>query len=319
MEILNLLTQNLMSPAVLFFALGVGAGLVRSDLEVPKSISRYLSIYLMMSIGLKGGVAFATTPAFSPDIILTIIAGLGFGLLQPALGFALLKMTTRLDRATAAAVSAHYGSISIVTFATAVSFLKLNDVVYAGYIVAVVALMEAPAILSGLLLGRGIGKGQPGLLRETLTNGAVVLLLGTFIIGCLVGQPGLDKVAGFVVTPYQGLLCLFLLDMGLLVARSLPQVRHFPLALAAFGLYMPLIGALIGLGISRMIGLDVGTGFLFTVLCASASYIAVPAAMRLAMPEAQPAIYLPMSLAITFPFNIAIGLPLYYEAAKLWL
>ncbi|MFN3229669.1 MAG: sodium-dependent bicarbonate transport family permease, partial [Asticcacaulis sp.] len=154
------------------------------------------------------------------------------------------------------------------------------------------------------------------LLHEVLTNGAIFLLVGTFIIGWIIGQPGLEKLEGFVVTPFQGVLCLFLLDMGLVVARNLGQLRQFTLSLVAFGLYMPLIGAAVGLAMARLIGLDLGTGTLFAVLCASASYIAVPAAMRMALPEAKAAIYLPMSLAITFPFNIVAGIPLYYAGAK---
>ncbi len=346
MDLISLILQNLLSPALLFFALGILAGVVRSDLEIPQSISRYLSIFLMMAIGLKGGVAFANTPEFTAEVLWTVLAGLVLGFLQPVLGFVLLRLTTRIDRPTAAAVAAHYGSISIVTFATAVSFLGVNSVIYAGYIVAVVALMEAPAILSGLYLARrnpgqkALATGAVGaavtpdvalnadlmpaskpafsgkLLHEVLTNGAIFLLVGTFLIGWIIGQPGLDKLEGFVVTPFQGVLCLFLLDMGLVVARNLGQLRQFTLSLVAFGLYMPLIGAAVGLAMARLIGLDVGTGTLFAVLCASASYIAVPAAMRMALPEAKAAIYLPMSLAITFPFNIVAGIPLYYAGAK---
>jgi uncharacterized protein len=322
LDILGLLTQNLLSPAILFFALGLMAGLIKSDLAVPESISRYLSLYLMMAIGLKGGVAFANTDHFGPDLLWTLAAGVCFGFLQPVLGFFLLKITTKLDRATMAAVAAHYGSISIVTFATAVSFLELDAVVYAGYIVAIVALMEAPAIISGLVLAHNT-EHAPGrwnhLARDVMTNGAVVLLMGTFIIGWIVGTPGLEKIGGFVIDPFQGLLCFFLLDMGLVVAKNLTSLRQFTPGLIAFGIYMPLIGGGVGLSLSKLIGLDVGTGMLFTVLCASASYIAVPAAMRLALPQANASIYVPMSLAITFPFNISLGIPLYYWAAKLWL
>lgn len=325
MDILNLLAQNLLSPAILFFGLGILAGFLKSDLEVPESISRYLSIYLMMAIGFKGGVAIANTPDFNGEVLGTIFAGLAIGLAMPFLGYGLLRLTTKIDKATAAAVAAHYGSISMVTFVTATAFLKTNDVVYAGYIVAVLALMEAPAILSGLFIAH---RGDPNtrhavqekkLGREIFTNGAILLLSGAFLIGWITGQPGMDKVEAFLGTPFQGVLCLFLLDMGLLVARNAHHLRSFSLSLILFGVYMPLIGAAIGLASSYAIGLDVGTGTLFTVLCASASYIAVPAAMRLALPEAKAAIYLPMSLAITFPFNVGIGVPLYYAAAKMLL
>lgn len=326
MELLHAFTQNLLSPAILFFALGILAGFFKSDLEIPDSISRYLSIYLMMAIGFKGGVAIANTPDFNGEVIAAIGAGLAVGFLQPFLGYGLLRLSTRLDSPTAAAVAAHYGSISMVTFATAAAFLKTNEVVYAGYIVAILALMEAPAILSGLFIAhraspqtRTHASEEKKLAREIFTNGAILLLFGSFLIGWATGQSGMDKMEGFLATPFQGILALFLLDMGLLVSKNLHHLKTFTLPLVLFGVYMPLIGAGVGLGLSRWIGLDVGTGMLLTVLCASASYIAVPAAMRLALPEAKAAIYVPMSLAITFPFNVVLGIPLYYALAKMLL
>ena len=322
MELLNLIAGNILSPAILFFALGIIAGFVKSDLEVPESISRYLSIYLMMAIGLKGGVAIANTPEFTVQIIQAIAAGFLISLLMPFLAFGILRATTNLDRPTAAAVAAHYGSISLVTFATATAFLKTNNIQYAGYVVAILALMEAPAILSGLFIAhrsapeiKSHAVEEKKLSREIFTNGAILLLFGAFAIGWITGQKGMDKVGGFLDTPFQGILCLFLMDMGLLVAKNLQHLKSFTWKLALFGIYMPLIGASIGLAASHIMALDLGTGTLFTVLCASASYIAVPAAMRLALPEAKTAIYVPMSLAITFPFNVTIGIPLYYALA----
>lgn len=320
MEIFTLFAQNLISPATLFFALGVFAGFLKSDLDVPEQISHYLSIYLMMAIGFKGGVAIAETANISNEVIFTIFAGVAFSFLQPFLGYGILKVTTKLDSPTAAAVAAHYGSISMVTFVTATSFLQVNDVVYAGYIVAVLALMEAPAILSGLFIAHRASpktiesteKAVPKLSREIFTNGAILLLLGAFLVGWATGTEGYKKMEGFLVTPFQGILALFLLDMGLLVSKQFHHMKEFRWNLVLFGLYMPVIGALIGLAISVWIGLDKGTGMLFTVLCSSSSYIAVPAAMRLALPQAKPAIYIPMSLAITFPFNILIGIPVYF-------
>jgi hypothetical protein len=277
----------------------------------------------MMAIGFKGGVAIANTASFNGEILLAIGAGLIFGFLQPFLGYGLLKLTTRIDNPTAAAVAAHYGSISIVTFATAAAFLNTNSTVYAGYIVAIVALMEAPAILSGLFIAHRTApetsshtQEQKKLSREIFTNGAILLMSGAFLIGWITGPAGMQKIEGFINTPFQGILCLFLLDMGLVVAKNVHHLRNFTIPLALFGIYMPLIGACIGLGASWVIGLDVGTGTLFTVLCASASYIAVPAAMRLALPEAKAAIYIPLSLAITFPFNVTLGIPLYFAGAK---
>ncbi len=323
MELSSLISQNLLSPAILFFLLGIMAGLLKSDLEVPDSISRYFSLYLMMAIGFKGGVAIANTHDINKEVILTIVSGVAIGFLQPFIAYGALKITTRLDSPTAAAVAAHYGSISIVTFGTAAAFLNANKIVYAGYIVAILALMEAPAILSGLFIAhravpktKHIQKEKKLFSREIFTNGAILLLSGAFIIGLITGQSGMDRVAGFLETPFQGILCLFLLDMGLLVAKNLCHLKSFTWSLALFGVYMPLIGGFIGLFTSWILGLDIGTGTLFSVLCASASYIAVPAAMRLALPEAKAAIYVPMSLAITFPFNITVGIPLYYSLAS---
>lgn len=321
MDFLTVVEQNLFTPAIMFFALGVFAGFVKSDLSVPESISKFLSLYLMMAIGFKGGVAIADTPEINSEVIYTALAGIILGFVQPFLAYGLLKLTTKLDKATAAAVAAHYGSISMVTFVTAATFLDAHDIVYAGYIVAVLALMEAPAIMSGLFLARKgdtvpNDTGSRSLLHEISTNGAILLLLGAFLIGWASGQSGMNQVSGFISDPFQGILCLFLLDMGLLVARNMEHLKNFTFSLILFGIYMPLLGALAGLGISFMIGLDLGTALLFTVLCASASYIAVPAAMRLALPEAKATIYVPMSLAVTFPFNIILGIPLYYSIAQ---
>jgi len=323
MEFLHLISQNILSPAVLFFCLGIGSGLIKSDLEVPDSISRYLSIYLMMAIGLKGGVAIANMHEFTPQILAAICAGVATSLLLPFLSYGILRLTTNLDRPTAAAVAAHYGSISMVTFIAATAFLKIHEVAYAGYMVAILALMEAPAILSGLFIAHRKApknldhkneKKKPS--REIFTNGPILLIFGAFIIGWITGQPGFDKVSGFFDVPFQGILCLFLLDMGLLVAKQLHHLKNFTWSLALFGIYMPIIGASIGLTISWLIGLDVGTATLLAVLCGSASYIAVPAAMRHALPEAKAAIYIPMSLVITFPFNVTLGIPLYFALSE---
>ncbi len=326
MNIIELFLQNFASPPVLFFILGIIAGSIKSDLNIPDQISRYLSIYLMMAIGFKGGVAIAKTPEIDSQIVYTIIAATITGFIQPILGYLLLRWTTKLDTATAAAVSAHYGSISMVTFVTTVSFLELHSVQYRGYIIAVLALMEAPAIITGLFTAY---RAESQTTKRTtsirklsykiFTDGTIVLLLGSFFIGWASGVPGMEKMQGFLVRPFQGILALFLLDMGLLVAKKLKHLKEFNLQLALFGIYMPLIGAGVGLTLSMLIGLDVGTGTLFTVLVASSSYIAVTAVMRFALPQAKAGIYLPMSLAITFPFNIAVGIPLYFAAAQMLL
>lgn len=327
MDFLSLIQQNLLTPPILFFALGILAGAIKSDLSVPESISRYLSLYLMMAIGIKGGVALANTPDINGEIVYTALAGVAVGFLQPFAGYWLLRKTTALDTPTAAAVAAHYGSISMVTFATAAAFLDAHEIIYAGYIVAVLALMEAPAIVSGLFIAHRVTPKLPDhsveerklLTKNIFTNGAILLLLGSFLIGVVTGQSGMEKVGPFLIDPFQGVLCLFLLDMGLLVAKNLQNIRGFSVSLVLFALYMPLLGAVTGAALAAVIGLDVGTGALFMVLCAGASYIAVPAAMRLALPEANPAVYVPMSLAITFPFNIIFGIPLYVMIAERFL
>ena len=326
MEFLALITQNLLLPAPLFFLLGLSSGFFKSDLTIPDSISSYLSIYLMMAIGFKGGVAMAHLGMPKVEVLYVITAGIAMSYFMPYLAYDILRKTTKLDNPTAAALAAHYGSISMVTFAAAISFLKSHEIHFAGYIVAVLALMEAPAIISGLHIAHKTApetlvhkpEEKTFLTRDIFTNGAIMLLLGSFLIGWLTGDNGMEKMRAFLVDPFQGVLALFLLDMGLLVAKKLHHIRRFTLPLVLFGFYMPLIGAAGGLCISKLIGLDVGTATLFTVLCASASYIAVPAAMRLALPEAKASIYVPMSLAITFPFNVAIGVPLYYTCAA-WL
>ncbi len=320
MDIINLVSTNLLSPAILFFVLGLAAGLLRSDLNVPESISRYLSIYLMMAIGFKGGSALAAAPSISQTMILTMSAGVALSFLLPFLAYTLVKALSKIDSPTAAAISAHYGSVSLVTFVTAVGFLDTQSIPYEGYMPAVLALMEAPAILSGLFIAHRAApetiaagdRATPLLSREIFTNGAILLLMGAFLIGAVTGKPGADRMAGFLVTPFQGVLALFLLDMGLIVARQREELKHLNASLLLFGLLMPLISAAIGLAVVLAIGLDRGTGTLFVVLAASASYIAVPAAMRLALPQAKAAIYLPLSLAVTFPFNLAIGIPLYF-------
>lgn len=281
----------------------------------------------MLAIGFKGGATIAEASSASGNMWILIFISLILGFVQPYIGHMLLQLTTKVDIPTSAAIAAHYGSISVVTFITASSFLKTNHIEYAGYIVAIMALMEAPAILSGLHIAHryapasfvNTGSSNAHPMHKIFTNGAIVLLLGSFVIGWQGGKSGMEKMEGFIIAPFQGMLSLFLLDMGLTVAKELGYLRKFTLPLFLFGIYMPLIGALIGLGISILLNLDLGTGMLFMTLCASASYIAVPAVMRHALPQAKAALYIPISLAVTFPFNIVIGIPLYYTAASKFL
>jgi len=326
MILLSTLIENLSSPAILFFILGAGAGFLKSDLYVPENFGKYLALYLMMSIGFKGGVSVFELDNISGLFPLTVLCGILMSFLLPFVGYFLLSKTTKLDKPTSAALAAQYGSISIVTFATAVNFLKQNDVYYLGFMAAIVAIMEAPAIISGLYLAHKVApetnkhkKEEQILTREIFTNGAVLLILGSFTIGLITGKSGMDKVGGFLEAPFQGILCLFLLDMGLIVTKNLQSLVSISWRVIIFGIYMPIVGATLGLFISKLIGLDIGSTTLFITLCASSSYIAVPAAMKLALPEANSSIYLPISIAITFPINVIFGIPVYFAIAEYFL
>jgi len=326
-ELLFFFAENLLSPPILFFLLGTISGCLKSNLEIPEQISKYLAIYLIIAIGFKGGVAISETNNFDLKAILTISVSIITSFIQPFIGYFFLKHTTRIDKLTAAALAAHYGSVSLVTFVTAINFLELNSTIYSGYIISVLSLMEAPAILSGILIAHtckqknASNKNQlkPFLLKEVFTNGSILLLLGSFFIGWVSGTQGMQKMDGFVISPFQGLLSLFLLDMWLLITKHLAELKEFTLKLALFGIYMPLIGSVIGISLSMLIGLDIGTGFLFTVLISSASYIVVTAAMRISLPKAKATIYVPMTLAVTFPFNITLGIPFYFTLAQKFL
>ena len=322
-ELLQVAVGNLLSPIVLFFALGFLAALAKSDLSVPEAIAKGMAVYLMLAIGFKGGVALASQ-GLSADTITILVAGGLLSFAIPFLAFNLLRAMSSVGRIDAAAVAAHYGSISVVTFVAGSAFLALMGVDYQGHMVAVMAIMETPAIVAGLLLARGGGeRGGPGLglnrdlMREIFLNGSVVVLIGAFIIGWITGPAGMDEIAYFIDAPFKGVLCLFLLDMGLIAAGRLQTARGMSPGLFAFGIVMPVISGCIGVAVGWLLGLDVGDTAIFAVLCASASYIAVPAAMRLALPEASPAIYITLSLAVTFPFNLVIGIPLYFTLARL--
>jgi len=305
---------------VMFFALGLGAGLARSDLAVPDAVAKGLSLYLMLAIGLKGGMAVAA-PGAAEGLAGALALGIALSFALPLPAYALLRAGTRLDRATAAAVAGHYGSVSVVTFAAATAALAAAGIPSEGFMPAVLAAMETPAILTALLLARrgreGPVRGKRHLAREVLLNGSVVLLLGSFAIGWIAGDAQRPQIAPFTEALFPGALCLFLLEMGLLAARQLRAApARLDLRLVAFGLAMPLIGAAAGLAAGMLGGLSLGGVTLMAVLAASASYIAVPAAMRLALPEADAGIYVTLSVAVTFPFNVVIGIPLYLWAAR---
>lgn len=319
--ILSIAADNLLSPLILFFVLGMFASLARSDLSVPEAVAKGLSLYLLFAIGFKGGVSVAES-GVSAALVLALLAGVVLSALLPLVAFGLLRVMTSLDRVDAAAVAGHYGSISIVTFVAASAVLADRGVSSEGYMVAVAAAMEAPAILAALWIAARGGRGAAqkdsdnGIWREILLNGSIVLLLGAFAIGWITGPEGMEEVSGFIVDPFKGVLALFLLDMGLIAGRGLRASRGVlgPGTLA-FGILMPPVGAAFGLAAGLLLGLSTGGLALLMVLSASASYIAVPAAMRVALPEANPSIYLTLSLGVTFPFNLTLGIPLYLAVA----
>jgi uncharacterized protein len=321
LDIFALAGQNLGSPMVLSFALGLAAALARSDLSIPEAAAKALSIYLLFAIGFKGGVS-VNESGLSPRLVLALVAGVVLSAVIPLIAFALLRVVSRLDTVDAAAVAAHYGSISIVTFVAASAALTSLGITFEGYMVAVAAAMEAPAILTALwLVGRDRnGEAvEPGLWREILLNGSIVLLVGSFLIGWITGPAGRAEITSFIDAPFKGVLCLFLLDMGLVAGRGLRQsARLLSAPVIGFGMVMPLVGGALAAVTALALGLSPGGTAILITLAASASYIAVPAAMRVALPEANPAIYLTLSLGVTFPFNLVLGIPLYVAVAG-WL
>lgn len=321
MDLLPALAANLFSPAVLFFALGVIATLVGSDLRFPEPLYLGLTIYLLVAIGFKGGVALSA--AGLGQVWLPGLAAMALGALIPMWLFPVLRYVGRLPAVDAAAISAHYGSVSAVTFIAATNYLKAVNEPFPDYASAFLAVMEAPAILVGVVLGKVAGPrtGPVGpvirrSLHEAVTGRSVLLLVGALVAGWASGKKGGEATAGFFVTPFQGVLALFLLEMGLVAARRFTDLKRVGPFLVAFGIVAPLVNGVLGVLLARAIGFGPGGATLLAVLSASASYIAAPAAMRLSLPEANPTLYLTSSLAITFPFNITIGLPLYFELAR---
>jgi hypothetical protein len=323
-DTLAIALSNLGSPMVLFFALGAAAALARSDLSLPEAVAKALALYLMLAIGFKGGVGVAAH-GVDLGLVLTLVAGALLSAFVPLVAFVLLSWLSSLPRVDRAAVAGHYGSISIVTLVAASESVRGLGLGYEGYIVAVAAVMETPAILVALwLAARGraapadADAGGGGLFREIALNGSVVVLVGAFAIGMITGEKGLADIAPFIVDPFKGILCLFLLDMGVIAGRGLRAgYRSLTPGVVAFGLVMPLVGAAIASPVAWLVGLSAGGAALLVTLTASASYIAVPAAMRVALPEARPAIYLTLSLGITFPFNLTFGIPLYAAIGRM--
>jgi len=316
------LSANLLTPAVLFFALGIIAALLKSDLKFPEALYVTLTIYLLTALGFKGGVAISE--AGIAKVILPALAAMLLGAIIPLWTYPLLRFGGKLRPVDAAAIAAHYGSVSAVTFITATNYLKSISEPYESYATAFLAVMESPAIIVGVLLGKmTLEKQSPvfngslrSLLREAVFGRSVFLLVGGLFIGMACGKAGMEKVEPFFVTPFQGVLALFLLEMGLVAGQRLGDLKKVGPFLVAFGIVMPLVHGCIGVLLGKYCGLSLGGTTLMAVLAASASYIAAPAAMRLSLPDASPALYLTPSLAITFPFNITIGIPVYYALAK---
>ncbi len=329
--------SNLLIPAVLFFALGFLARLIKSDLRFPPDLAKILSIYLLVSIGLHGG--FELGKAELGTAMASVLWALALGFTLPLVGFGLLMATRRVDALNAAAIAAHYGSVSAGTFLTAIAYLGNQGIDYERYPLIMLAVMESPAIVVGLLLatwsrGRAAateggaanraksasgGNGQFGeIVHEAFTNGSVVLLIGSMIIGALASQKSVDSLHPFTTDIFMGMLCLFLLEMGMEAGRRFGDFRQVGLVLGLFGLAMPLVGGLVGVAVGHLaLGFGVGGTTLVAVLGASASYIAVPPAMRLAVPEANPSFYLTLALGVTFPLNVVVGIPLYHRLAEM--
>ena len=319
---LDALAANLLSPAVLFFALGLAAALLRCNLKFPEPLYVTLTIYLLVALGFKGGVAIHE--AGVGTVIVPAAAAMLLGALIPLWVYPLLRLGGRFRAVDAAAIAAHYGSVSAVTFITATNYLKGIDEPYENYATAFLAVMESPAIIVGVLLGKlALGSGQPAftgsiktVLHEAVFGRSVFLLVGALVVGALCGTSGMRKVEAFFVTPFQGVLALFLLEMGMVAGQRLGDLRKVGPFLIGFGIVMPLVHGALGILLGNYVGLSLGGATLLGVLSSSASYIAAPAAMRLSLPEANPALYLTPSLAITFPFNITVGIPIYYGFAR---
>ncbi|RQW25000.1 sodium-dependent bicarbonate transport family permease [Rhodobacteraceae bacterium CH30] len=300
-----------LDPVVLFFLLGLGAGLARSDLKLPAALYESLSVFLLIAIGLKGGVALAKLA--SPVIVLQVGAVVALGVALTILAFALLRF--KLARADAASIAAHYGSVSVVTFAVGTSFLARQGVSYEPQLTLFLAVMEMPALIVGVMLAR-VGGGHRvawgRLAHEVLLGKSVVLLAGGLLIGWIAGESGIKSLSPLYFDLFKPVLSLFLLEMGLITASRLGELRRSGLFVGAFALLVPLLFSLLGLGVASLLGLSAGGAFLLAVLAASSSYIAAPAAMRIAVPEANPALSLAASLGLTFPFNLLAGIPLYW-------
>lgn len=340
MNMLELIQLNLSSPMVLAFVLGIAATLVKSDLRLPEAIYTFVSIYLLFAIGLKGGFALAQTSL--AEVWLPATATLALGSAIPIWCYALLRRLGKFGIADAAALAAHFGSVSAVTFSAGLTFLGELNTPYEGFMPTLMTLMEIPAIAVALFIahsrlaaqqkvafssaregqdkplsGSGATESWQQALHEVLTGKSIVLLMGGLVIGLLAGEPGYKQIAPFFIDLFPGMLTLFLLELGITAGRYLRDLRSAGLFLVGFSIVMPLLHGAIGVWLGSLSGLSLGGSTLFGLLAASASYIAAPAAVRIALPQANPSYYLTAAIAVAFPFNLALGLPFYYELARL--
>ena len=311
---LHLLGDNLTNPALLFFILGLLASQIKSDLEIPKNSSKFISLYLLLSIGFKGGQELAHS-TYSSDIFWAVFMGIALALMVPLYTFFILRLKFSVENS--GAIAAAYGSVSAVTFVTAVSFLELENMPFGGHMVAVMALMEAPSIIIGVLLMRIYSNGKKSskelfnIVKHAITNGSVLLILGSLFIGLLASDEQAAGIKPFTTDIFKGFLAVFLLDMGITSGKKLGSLIKKGWFALTFSIIIPLINGITIAKVSGFILSNPADRFLLSILAASASYIAVPAAMRIAAPKANPSLYLPMALAITFPFNITLGIPIY--------
>jgi len=315
--------SNFLDPAILFFVFGAFAGAVKSNLEIPQPIARFLSLYLLMALGLKGGFALHKS-GFTLEIGLALGLAIFLAIIIPLMGYWILR--TKLNNYDAAAIAATYGSVSAVTFITATQALDQYGIAFGGYMAAAMALMESPAIILAILLANKArasatnskqSTGVSKILHESFTDGAQLLLLGSMLVGLVSGDSGQKIMAPFSIDLFKGMLAFFLLDMGLMAAKNFEGLKGKPPITLLYAIGAPLVHASIALGFCKLLGLPLGDTVLLMVLAASASYIAVPAVLRHALPEVNPALYMGMSLGITFPFNIILGIPLYAYVAGL--
>lgn len=300
---------------VMFFMFGLIAGLLRSELTIPPALYDSLTIFLLIAIGIKGGEGLSKQDLL--PLIPQIGAVITLCILQTLLAFSLLRTIGRLNRPNAAAMAAHYGSVSVATFAVVVSWLTIREIEFEPQMTAILAIMEIPAILLGIVLAKGISAETKyhDLLHETFLGKGIALLLGGMAIGWAAGTEGLASIKPVFYDLFKGVLALFLLEMGLIVSRQIQILKHHSLLVLSFGILMPICSALLGWVCAQWMGLSIGGTTILMTLAASASYIAVPAAMRLSVPEANPSLSLGASLGVTFPFNIVVGIPVYYQSA----